>query len=591
MTYLNIDNRSVNDGLQGLLERLRQEETRLSLTGLGLEDIELDETLLQALVDVLRLHHANNTTRKPATTLIKLSICNCQPNPFLEYLLEAAVGMDLFEEIEIQGASDESMLEEQHQRILSQQQNPEPNDEDLDNENEIDDDAIQDVPLFAIDALGFRIKFARRLRKLELINLLLTTDHVESLVFGIETNVQVGCQLTTLLLEGIIFVDNAGETVQELCDGLANNKTLRMIEIQRCRLTDHHVSLIFGALSSHPTLTTLKLAENHCRREGLKALDRLLTNPDVGSVDDNNTKTMHCQLSVLDLSHQVVSSDSFATETQFQLDFLSTQLIHGPAFYYPSLETLNLSGNQLQDSDMESVVTLIQRFPSLIDLDLRFNDITADGLQLFADISMQNMEGTFQHYCGLQPLRLTNNPLTQQASSILLELVKIYPRLSVIQSNVESCEQLGGEALVAQRALEHWMDINWAGRVLLMNQPNGDSDGYTRDRTVNDVTKRKKLPLGLWPNVLARLTKTGLYSINRQPSLNKRNANGLYHLIRHGPFFVEDIQELVSKKPMDNKFSTDDGYSHQTRGKRKRDAALGGYSSVTEFLFHDSKGR
>jgi hypothetical protein len=81
----------------------------------------------------------------------------------LEYLLEAAMAMDLFQEVEFQGTMVESVLEEQYQRIQEQRHQHE-NDQEADNSE--DNTAIEMPLLFALDAFGFRIKFARRLHNL-----------------------------------------------------------------------------------------------------------------------------------------------------------------------------------------------------------------------------------------------------------------------------------------------------------------------------------------------------------------------------------------------------------------------------------------
>jgi hypothetical protein len=90
-------------------------------------------------------------------------------------------------------------------------------------------------------------------------------------MYGIETSQHVGCRLTALVLEGMRFVDNPDNTIQEFCDGFPNNTTLERIEFQRCQLSDHHIAHLLDAFRAHPTLTSLNLAENHCRERGLMA--------------------------------------------------------------------------------------------------------------------------------------------------------------------------------------------------------------------------------------------------------------------------------------------------------------------------------
>ncbi|KAL3905003.1 MAG: hypothetical protein SGILL_009851, partial [Bacillariaceae sp.] len=90
-----------------------------------------------------------------------------------------------------------------------------------------------------------------------------------------------------------------------------------------------------------------------------------------------------------------------------------------------------------------------------------------------------------------------------------------------------------------------------------------------------------------WPTVLARLAREipqrrsqyGMYDMAAPNA-----ANGLYHLIRHGPIFAgkmdqKDAQQgIPSAKPMTSGAHPDK--------KRKADPALGGFSSPEEVLQH-----
>jgi FtsZ-interacting cell division protein YlmF len=751
--FLNLDGGS---GSTDIVERLVLERKRRTAKSIGFDAVDVDEAILQAAVVLFRDRQQqqqqqqqqqrhpqqqqqqqqqqhqqrsisidnntnNNCHKNKNITLEKLCINNCPVNPYLEYLIEAAMGMDLFSELELQGNIDDE-----------------------------DTTSISNNNVFALDALGFRMRFSRRLRKLELINLPMTRDHAESLMYGIETNhsTGTGCRLDTLLMENVRFEDgedndnddnnnneedddddgeeeeeeeddeigtasnsprqqqDAGTVViQELCEGFPNNRTLKTIELQRCRLTDSQIALIFDTLSCHPTLTSLNLSENFCRKLGLEALDRMLTSPpppqqqqqqqqsnggtskNSNSKEKNGTlgddhrqqhkhKQNHCRLECLDISYQFIntSEETYGMtgsgeeeEQRIQLNVLTRNCTTRDACYkiYPNLRKLVLCGNQIDDSDMKDLAFLIRhRFPRLEEIDLRFNDITTDGLQTFADYSDPNNDDNFfttnnnnynnntsnktnttnnvrktphkDHFpppsSRLRIIRLTNNPLvmTNQTSIILLKLLKIYPELQLIQSNLE---WENGTSIAMD--IQHLVDINRAGRVLLLAGSSGSISCDTSDTTSSrrresnkngaspisspssstaaaaatsmksqqqlspeegrrrkqqHTHQRRPIPLSAWPLVLARLTRKARYP----HYIPKKNSmNGMFYLIRHGPIIVEQISSRGGKSSIHNNNNSKNGKTNTNedqdrndrRPKRKwGDPALGGYETLEDFL-------
>jgi hypothetical protein len=764
MPFLNLDGGS---GSSDIVERLVLERKRCKAKSIGFDAVEVDEAILQAAVVLFRdrqqqiqqqqqqqqrsfsidssrkntsnnnkkiiqkqkSNNSNNNDNKNNSnsnnnnniTLEKLCINNCPVNPYLEYLIEAAMGMDLFSELELQGNIDE----EKEQETTDETNN--------NNNTNSNSNSNSNNNVFALDALGFRMRFSRRLRKLELINLPMTRDHAESLMYGIETNTSTGtgCRLDTLFMENVRFddgdndngnnddgeeeeeeeeeedededededndgaafnnannnnnnnsprKDDAGTVViQELCEGFPNNRTLKTIELQRCRLTDSQIALIFDSLSYHPTLTSLNLSENFCRKLGLEALDRMLTSSPPppqqhqqsnggNSTDDKNSnsnikekndtsgddhrqqhkhKQKHCRLESLDLSYQFIntSEETYGMtgrggeeedEERIQLNILTRNCTTRDVCYkiYPNLRKLVLCGNQIDDSDMKDLAFLIRhRFPRLEEIDLRYNDITTDGLQTFADYSDPNNDNNFfttnnnnnktnttkngrktqftDHFpppsSRLRIIRLTNNPLvmTNQTSIILLKLLKIYPELQLIQSNLE---WENGTSMAMY--IQHLLDINRAGRVLLLAGSSGNVSTSSSSSTSSDTTstaaaatsvdsstkskqqcspeegrrrkqqhnhQRRPIPLSAWPLVLARLTRKARYP----HYIPKKNTfNGMFYLIRHGPIIVEQMSSR--KKTSSNE---DQDQNDRRRPKRKwGDPALGGYETLEDFL-------
>ena len=744
MSFLNLDGGS---GSAHIVERLGIERNRRAAKSVGFDAVDVDEAILQAAVNLFRdrqqqyhqdtpqeSHHqqrgfsidsgrmvlpnpsSSPTSNKNTTSdvkLEKLCINNCPANPFLEYLIEAAMGMDLFREFELQGnlEEEEELAAElkaereeaafarrvrrgqeaaggdnEHESNTARCQVPredrEPDGNGGNGGNESGDGENTVAPssnMFALDALGFRMRFSRRLRKLELINLPIMRDHAECLMYGIDTNATTGtgCRLDSFVMEGVRFVhddedgeendaieddvsdgenqngyyagDNDGEetdtittnpgdgtiVVKELCEGFPNNSTLKNIELQRCRLTDAQIALIFDSLAHHPTLTSINLSENACRKLGLEALDRMLVStqwmPQSAIKKTNSVVKHYCKIESLDLGYQFTSEETYGTGEHIQLDILTRNCTTKDADIriYPNLRKLVLRGNQIYDSDMEDLAFLIRhRFPRLEELDLRFNEITTEGLEVFANhsdpnnggyIASNNGNGADNEYkdhfpppsSRLRTIRLTNNPLvmTNHTSIVILKLLKIYPELQLIQSNLAWEDQTP----VAQY-IEHLLDINRAGRVLLLACSSGTTISDKQEASFSpkssallpDEEQRRKqlrqqqrcpIPLAAWPFVLARLTRKRSYP-HYIPKKNR--LNGMFYLIRHGPIVMQQMASRTNKNggneehENDRKRKRDDPVlgnqkrGDPTSGNQKRgDPALGGYETLADFLRYE----
>lgn len=580
--------------VETLIRRLEEIQSRLKLSQclfrLELRNIDAaDETLVQVIVDLLRSVRMTKTATlmMPADTDTILlpdlrtdtssafALFNCLPNPFMEYLLETVMGMDLFDELEIDGTWDQEVLEEQYRQLLIQRQRADIEEEANEIADEADDDAdTVQVPIFALDALGFRLKFARQLRHLQLCKLLMTRDHMESLMYGMEANSKVGCHLTEFVMEGIIFVDNLDETVQELCEGFSNNKTLEIISIKQCRLTDRHMSLLFNALTSHPTLSKLQLFSNNCQHEALKALDQMLRCTSLENVKDMT----HCQLRHLELSHQNRSDMPYSLDLSL---LWSEPASKNCVYSYPCLEFLDLSGNHLEDSHMEPLAKLVlHRFYHLKYLILSYNNVTTDGLGQFAScLAKEFGKNSTTMFPRLRELLLLNNPLSDKACRVFLDLLNILPQLKCIRSNIH------WEKTKLADAIQHMMELNWAGRVLLL-KPSQEKD----------LSTCHTIGLAVWPAVLARLAKrTKSISMTpfasplaTPPQLEPRSANGIFHLLRHGPIFMH--KNLGTNRQCQPKASAAASTLsiEDSNRKRKRDPALGGFCSLEEFLNHEA---
>mmetsp|Transcript_12454 Transcript_12454/g.29980 ORF Transcript_12454/g.29980 Transcript_12454/m.29980 type:complete len:258 (+) Transcript_12454:618-1391(+) len=249
---------------------------------------------------------------------------------------------------------------------------------------------------------------------------------------------------------------------------------------------------------------------------------------------------------------------------------------------------------------MKYVGLLLHRFPSLQSLNLSFNEITSDGLNMLVTaivessttendesanvkVDINTKPSSANKSSRLRSLNLTNNPLTSENyASALLRLLKYLPELRSVESNVVWDNEEGGDMNdnnddVAKNKgaddkdrkcriqkirgkVQHLIDINTAGRVLLCN------------------SRRRSVSLNVWPLVLARLARPSkkICDPGYQPMKNK--FNGMYYLLRHGPI-------LAKPNAAANDHLSTNANQSSILGKRKRvDPALGDYETLDDFL-------
>ena len=193
--YLAIDGRRHDvDRIKAIIDSL-YEHTRVdALTHISLEFLDIDEALTQIILDLFRACSLSNRQKRSEDfwkikqlpePKLGLSIENCTPNPFLQCLIEAAVTLDVFDAIQLFGTDDEQVLHREYHALLQQQDQAE---DGSDDEDENEDDSVAFLSFVPMDVFGFRMKFTRRLCSLRLISLILSRDHIESLMFGIQTD-------------------------------------------------------------------------------------------------------------------------------------------------------------------------------------------------------------------------------------------------------------------------------------------------------------------------------------------------------------------------------------------------------------------
>lgn len=388
------------------------------------------------------------------------------------------------------------------------------------------------------DGLGDKISTVRRF---ELRELTLDENQATTLARGLSAT-----SLHTIRLGAVRFSDTPA--VAALGNGLQKTNSLRKIQLTRCELNDEQVSLLVEKLyaSRNNTLESLDLIGNHCRRGGLEALSRYLSQD-------------HCSLRTLKLGDQfykkvcfdddfdenenvdpasVIFDDEVATmkhlpkTNKLSSSFPIEALLPGLQVN-TSLRHLGLSRNQLQDA--RPIFQILQVCPHLVSLDLLGNrvqhlhtDATFHGRRTISS-RLQRLE------LGYNSLSWTNNATVQS----LVRLLQDHPqlecltrsmsqglwsstpneeknddntdstaelRISIHRHASSSCNEWSSGIVSSRHMIQHFLDWNKTGRTLVANN---------------------KMKQATWPLVLDRANRILRHDKARQ-------ANALFHLIQGG---------------------------------------------------------
>jgi hypothetical protein len=273
-----------------------------------------------------------------------------------------------------------------------------------------------------------------RVKSLHLTAVVLDDHAFSSLSMGLK----LAPQLTCLSLTWSTLADGVGA----LSDAFTHSDRLQRITLMGCNLHDDRLAqLLQGGMNG---VKTLILEDNHCHVHGSLAIAKLLQRS--------------CTLEELNLSEQSPTD----AEKHEKIDALT---ISQALRCNTTLQTLDLSFNRLDDSDVLALCTALVDNDTLRNLDLRSNWISNVGI-----VSLS--EGLIRMRV-IRNLQLAGNLF--DVTDELLEAVKL---------NVE-LEELGlDHHLMNYGEIQFYITLNKGGRRLLKDS------GH--------------VALGLWPLVLER---------------------------------------------------------------------------------------
>jgi Ran GTPase-activating protein (RanGAP) involved in mRNA processing and transport len=247
----------------------------------------------------------------------------------------------------------------------------------------------------------------------------LQADQVEALARGLQWNTSV----ETLDLSRSRIVD-----ISPLARGLTQNSGLKCLKLRSLHLNDTQVMGIANALSQNPTIQSLDLSFNYCRR--LESLSSLTKEPS--------------NLRELLVGYQFLWQSSTVDISGF-INTLGTN---------STLTSLSLPRNKLNDMDAKQLAMALRENSTLQSINLRENKFSDKGIVTLAMGIRKNT--------GLQKLYLAKNPFSEKGTESLLVCVK--EKMDLI--HVELSQNHPVADLVRYYAI-----LNMGGRRLVFQSP------------------------------------------------------------------------------------------------------------------------
>jgi hypothetical protein len=280
----------------------------------------------------------------------------------------------------------------------------------------------------------------------------------------------------------------------ELAAGLVHHSrvVLATLDLSYCNLDDGELSVIVSALIGHPTLKVLNLESNRAGPRTLRKLQELL----LSSCDGGGGGG--CALEILDLSWQ---KDGVASDIGVLADGLQ-----GNQY----LRTLRLHGHNLGDRFVGRLAKSLATCTRLEELSLSRNNISQWGLATFVSqftgSSVIRLDGIISGYSP----SIRDEQGATWALGCVLKLVKENKRLCDIDYLWYLSNRHRSVLEGLSEKIEHFLDFNNSGRALM-----------------------GKVPLSLWPDLLARANKRRLW--RSVP----RTSNAIYSLLRSMPELLQ----------------------------------------------------
>lgn len=228
-----------------------------------------------------------------------------------------------------------------------------------------------------------------------------------------------------------------------LADGLKGNTALKVLKLRSLGLNDENVNILLDSVKNHPSLESLDVSFNHCRR--LDNLAALINNPS-------------SHVKELSLGYQNLWQSPKIEIEGFVRSLRSNK----------SLKSLSLARNKLTDSDMLLLATALACNANIERLDIRENFLSDDGISTLAEI--------IETGTGIRRISVVKNPFQNTGALALLKAVM--KNHNVFQVDIS-------DDTFKCREIRYECALNKGGRRLLFEEN----------------------PISIWPLVLERINR------------------------------------------------------------------------------------
>jgi hypothetical protein len=322
------------------------------------------------------------------------------------------------------------------------------------------------------------------------------------------------CHLQDMYLQNCNFEPDA---MPLFADGLAANKSLRVLHIKACGITDAGFAVLVSALSSHVRAFSFDLSHSIYGPLTVAALANMLQEKDCKLNGLALTSFAPPSVTVARIDLPVLLDALYRNTSLMELCLCGNlvtdeQLSLLAGVFAPggnsTLRSLNLANNALTGRPHLSALSdvLCQSDNTFSLLNLSHNLLSSASIQQFATRLAQ--------MGGLKKLDVHHNPFGAEGSKCLLDALEANCVLECL--DIPPCEN-------ADRLIEHYTSLNRGGRRLLRHQD--------RHR------------LAIWPMVLERAGTTLKYFGKndkwKHPNNTSLRINALYNLLQSAPVLFD----------------------------------------------------
>lgn len=165
-----------------------------------------------------------------------------------------------------------------------------------------------------------------------------------------------------------------------IIQGLLQNETITTLDLSHNRITNHGARLISKLLHSHSVIHSLNIEDNQIHAEGGRYLGSSLSlnkslvylNMKLNRLTDDGGRMLFEGLEKNSSVQEInLGSNSLATDTMFALNRVLRITTN-------SITTLELTGNDFTESDVETLCATLEVNSKVVNVDLRMNQLAKD---------------------------------------------------------------------------------------------------------------------------------------------------------------------------------------------------------------------